>query len=66
MVCKNRGVYDFLCTSWVLITYNICPPVIVAHSYVYGWYDWDRRCTLPDGKWNDNECVMLETLRPKI
>ena len=20
MVCKNRGIYEFLCTSWVLIT----------------------------------------------
>ena len=20
MVCKNRGIYGFLCTSWVLIT----------------------------------------------
>ena len=27
MVCKNRGVYGFLSSSWVLITYNICPPV---------------------------------------
>ena len=27
-MCKNAGVCGFLCTSWVLITYNICPPVI--------------------------------------
>ena len=26
MVCKNRGIYGFLGLSWVLITYNICPP----------------------------------------
>ena len=26
MVCKNRGIYDFLGLSRVLITYNICPP----------------------------------------
>ena len=29
-MCKNRGIYGFLGTSWVLTTYNICPPVIVA------------------------------------
>ena len=29
MVCKRRGIYGFLGPSWVLITYNICPPVIV-------------------------------------
>ena len=23
MVCKNRGIYGFLCTSWVLITVGI-------------------------------------------
>ena len=28
MVCKNRGIYGFLSTSWVLITYNVCPPGI--------------------------------------
>ena len=27
MVCNNRGIYWFLGTSWVLITYIICPPV---------------------------------------
>ena len=27
MVRKNRGMYGFLGASWVLITYNICPPV---------------------------------------
>ena len=26
MVCKNRGICGFLGTSWVLSTYNICPP----------------------------------------
>ena len=30
MVCKNRGIYEFLGTSWVLITYIISPPVIVG------------------------------------
>ena len=28
MVCNNRGGDGVLGTSWVLITYNICPPVI--------------------------------------
>ena len=28
MVSKNTGKYGFLGTSWVLITYNICPPVL--------------------------------------
>ena len=27
MVCKNKDTYGFLGPSWVLITYNICPPV---------------------------------------
>ena len=27
MGCKNRGIYGFLGTSWVLITYIICRPV---------------------------------------
>ena len=26
MVCENGGIYGFLRPSWVLITYNICPP----------------------------------------
>ena len=26
-MCKNRGIYGFLSPSWVLIAYNICPPV---------------------------------------
>ena len=30
MVCKNRGICRFLGPSWVLITYIICPPVIVG------------------------------------
>ena len=30
MVCKNRGMYGFLGTSWVLITYNTCPPGIIV------------------------------------
>ena len=30
MVCKNRGICGFLGPSWVLITYNVCPPGIVA------------------------------------
>ena len=30
MVRKNGGIYGFLRTSWVLITYNICPPGIVS------------------------------------
>ena len=28
MVSKNRDIYGVLGTSWVLITYNKCPPVI--------------------------------------
>ena len=32
MVFKNWGIYGFLGPSWVLITYNICPPVIVPLS----------------------------------
>ena len=28
-MCKNRGIYGFLGPSWVLITYNICPPVTI-------------------------------------
>ena len=27
MVCKSRDIYGLLSTSWVLITYIICPPV---------------------------------------
>ena len=30
MVCKNRGIYGFWGPSWVLITYNICPPGLDA------------------------------------
>ena len=25
-MCKNRGIYGVLGTSWVLIAYNTCPP----------------------------------------
>ena len=32
MVCKNRGVYEFLCTSWVLIS--------MAHRTKKSWYWW--------------------------
>ena len=35
MVCKNRGIYGFLGLSWVLITYNICPPVNIAGGGAY-------------------------------
>ena len=28
MVCKNKVIHGFSGPSWVLITYNICPPVI--------------------------------------
>ena len=28
MVCKNRIIYGVVGLSWVLITYNICPPVL--------------------------------------
>ena len=31
MLCKSRGVYRFLGPSWVLITYNICPPVMAVN-----------------------------------
>ena len=34
MVHKNTDIYGFLGPSWVLITYNICPPVIVAPYYI--------------------------------
>lgn len=27
MVYKNRTIYGFLGPSWILITYNLCPPV---------------------------------------
>ena len=38
MVCKNRCIYGFLGPSWVLITYNICPPVI-GTRYQYQMVD---------------------------
>ena len=37
MVCTNRGIYGFLGPSWVLITYNICPPVLVRD------FRWDSQ-----------------------
>ena len=30
MVCKNGGIYGVLGASWVLITYNVCPPGIAS------------------------------------
>ena len=33
MMCKIRGIYGFLGPSWVLITYNICPPRSSRNSY---------------------------------
>ena len=39
-MCKNRGIYGFLGTSWVLITCNICPPGIVGcHAKTHTRYD---------------------------
>ena len=32
MVCKKRGMYGFLGTSWVLITYIICPPCQIGRG----------------------------------
>ena len=26
-MCKNRGIYGFLCTSWVLITMAMAPVI---------------------------------------
>ena len=42
MVCKNRGIHGFMGPSWVLIIYNICPPVIVYYTMV----KCDKRLTV--------------------
>ena len=34
MVCKNNGICGFLSPSWVPITYNTCPPVIVCSQVI--------------------------------
>ena len=48
MVYKNRGIYGFLGPSWVLITYNICPPVIAQIRGLSFLEDLDRtRYTVP-------------------
>ena len=39
MVRANRGIYGLLGTSWVLITYNICPPVNSAVVKVHSNQD---------------------------
>ena len=45
MVFKNWGIYGFLGPSWVLITYNICPPVIVFELGYGGWCNiWRTWC----------------------
>ena len=35
-MCKNWGIYEVLGPSWVLITYNICPPAIVQSTHRLG------------------------------
>ena len=35
MVCKNRGIFGFLGTSWVLITYIICPSGLLETKVRY-------------------------------
>ena len=41
MVCKKGSIRGFLATSWVLITCNTCPPVIVRgyifYRYIVTW-----------------------------
>ena len=39
MVRANRGIYGLLGTSWVLITYNTCPPVNSAVVKVHSNQD---------------------------
>ena len=36
IMCKNWGIYEVLGPSWVLITYNICPPAIVQSTHRLG------------------------------
>ena len=45
-MCKNRGVYGFLGTSWVLITtYIISPPV----NRAVGWLTINKSPTIAAG-----------------
>ena len=46
MVRKNWGIYGFLGTSWVLISYDTCPPVL-PNIYTYN----TSHMTMPRGDW---------------